>query len=31
MQLGAKAVLLKGGHSEENANDVLYDGKEFIF
>lgn len=26
--LGAKAVLLKGGHSEENANDILFDGKE---
>lgn len=26
--LGAKAVLLKGGHSETNANDVLYNGKE---
>ncbi len=31
MQLGVKAVLLKGGHSEANANDVLYNGKEFIF
>ncbi len=28
--LGAKAVLLKGGHSEENANDVLFDGKEIF-
>ncbi|MFQ6341464.1 bifunctional hydroxymethylpyrimidine kinase/phosphomethylpyrimidine kinase [Campylobacter sp. VTCC 70190] len=26
--LGAKAVLLKGGHRQENANDVLFDGKE---
>ncbi|EAK0482136.1 TPA: bifunctional hydroxymethylpyrimidine kinase/phosphomethylpyrimidine kinase [Campylobacter jejuni] len=26
--LGTKAVLLKGGHSEANANDVLYNGKE---
>ncbi|MBZ7961310.1 bifunctional hydroxymethylpyrimidine kinase/phosphomethylpyrimidine kinase [Campylobacter molothri] len=26
--LGAKAVLLKGGHSENNANDILFDGKE---
>ncbi|AXP08431.1 bifunctional hydroxymethylpyrimidine kinase/phosphomethylpyrimidine kinase [Campylobacter hepaticus] len=25
--LGAKAVLLKGGHSEYNANDVLFDGE----
>ncbi|MBM0637174.1 bifunctional hydroxymethylpyrimidine kinase/phosphomethylpyrimidine kinase [Campylobacter sp. VicNov18] len=24
--LGAKAVLLKGGHSKDNANDVLFDG-----
>ena len=27
---GAKAVLLKGGHSEENANDVLFDGNEIF-
>lgn len=26
--LGAKSVLLKGGHSEDNADDVLYDGKQ---
>ncbi|EAK2014988.1 bifunctional hydroxymethylpyrimidine kinase/phosphomethylpyrimidine kinase [Campylobacter coli] len=27
---GAKAVLLKGGHSEENANDILFDGNEIF-
>lgn len=27
-QRGAKAVLLKGGHRQDNANDVFYDGKE---
>ncbi|MBF7069390.1 bifunctional hydroxymethylpyrimidine kinase/phosphomethylpyrimidine kinase [Campylobacter volucris] len=26
---GAKSVLIKGGHSKENTNDVFYDGKEF--
>ncbi|KGI55564.1 bifunctional hydroxymethylpyrimidine kinase/phosphomethylpyrimidine kinase [Campylobacter sp. MIT 97-5078] len=26
-ELGAKAVLLKGGHSETNANDVFFDGQ----
>lgn len=26
--LGAKAVLVKGGHRDDNADDVLYDGKE---
>lgn len=25
---GAKAVLLKGGHRKDNANDIFYDGKE---
>jgi hydroxymethylpyrimidine/phosphomethylpyrimidine kinase len=29
MQLGPKAVLVKGGHRVEDAVDVLYDGKEF--
>ncbi|WP_300703788.1 bifunctional hydroxymethylpyrimidine kinase/phosphomethylpyrimidine kinase [uncultured Campylobacter sp.] len=29
-KLGAKAVLLKGGHREKDANDVLYDGKEIF-
>ena len=28
VKLGAKAVLLKGGHKKDNANDVLYDGKD---
>lgn len=27
---GAKNVLVKGGHSEDNANDVLYNGKEIF-
>lgn len=27
--LGAKAVLLKGGHLEGDPNDVLYDGQQF--
>lgn len=27
-QRGAKAVLLKGGHRQDNADDVFYDGKE---
>lgn len=27
--LGAKAVLVKGGHRVEDAMDILYDGKEF--
>ncbi|WP_201738559.1 bifunctional hydroxymethylpyrimidine kinase/phosphomethylpyrimidine kinase [Campylobacter armoricus] len=26
---GAKSVLIKGGHSKDNTNDVFYDGKEF--
>ncbi|HEC1786777.1 TPA: bifunctional hydroxymethylpyrimidine kinase/phosphomethylpyrimidine kinase, partial [Campylobacter lari] len=26
---GAKSVLIKGGHSKNNTNDVFYDGKEF--
>ncbi|EAJ5698781.1 bifunctional hydroxymethylpyrimidine kinase/phosphomethylpyrimidine kinase [Campylobacter lari] len=25
---GAKSVLIKGGHSKDNTNDVFYDGKE---
>ena len=28
MSLGAKAVLVKGGHLEDTADDLLYDGKE---
>lgn len=27
-KLGAKNIVLKGGHSEDNANDVLFDGNE---
>lgn len=27
--MGAKSVLLKGGHKEENCDDVFYDGREF--
>ena len=30
MELGPKAVLVKGGHLEHDATDLLYDGKEFI-
>lgn len=26
---GAKAVLLKGGHRQDNADDIFYDGKDF--
>lgn len=26
---GAKAVLLKGGHRKDNADDIFYDGKDF--
>lgn len=29
MDLGPSAVLVKGGHSVEDARDILYDGKEF--
>lgn len=29
MDLGPRAVLVKGGHSVEDARDILYDGKEF--
>ena len=28
-QMGAKSILIKGGHKEGNADDVFYDGKEF--
>lgn len=28
-KMGAKAVLVKGGHSTDNADDLLFDGKEF--
>jgi len=30
-QLGAKNVLLKGGHLENEATDILYDGREFSY
>lgn len=29
--LGAKAVLVKGGHLEGDATDLLYDGKNFTY
>ncbi|EJA3387897.1 bifunctional hydroxymethylpyrimidine kinase/phosphomethylpyrimidine kinase [Campylobacter lari] len=28
-ELGAKSVLIKGGHNEKNTDDIFYDGKEF--
>ncbi|MBP2655208.1 MAG: phosphomethylpyrimidine kinase [Firmicutes bacterium] len=30
-QLGPKYVLLKGGHREDNATDILFDGKSFEY
>lgn len=30
-QMGAKNVLLKGGHLESEATDILYDGREFSY
>lgn len=30
-QMGAKNVLLKGGHLEDNSTDILYDGEEFSY
>ncbi|MBE6063474.1 MAG: bifunctional hydroxymethylpyrimidine kinase/phosphomethylpyrimidine kinase [Clostridium butyricum] len=30
MELGPKAVLVKGGHLKDDATDLLYDGKEFV-
>lgn len=30
-QMGAKNVLLKGGHLEDEATDILYDGQEFRY
>jgi len=30
-QMGAKNVLLKGGHLENEATDILYDGREFSY
>lgn len=30
MELGPKAVLVKGGHLEDDATDLLYDGREFV-
>lgn len=29
--LGAKNVLIKGGHMEDDATDILYDGNKFIY
>ena len=29
--MGCKAVLVKGGHSEGDATDILYDGREFHY
>lgn len=29
--MGCKAVLIKGGHSEGDATDVLYDGEEYYY
>jgi hydroxymethylpyrimidine/phosphomethylpyrimidine kinase len=29
--MGAKNVLLKGGHLEHEATDILYDGREFSY
>lgn len=31
LELGPKAVLLKGGHAAGNPNDLFYDGKEFTW
>jgi len=30
VDMGVKAVVVKGGHSVENATDVFYDGNEFL-
>lgn len=30
IELGPKAVLVKGGHLEDDATDLLYDGNEFV-
>lgn len=30
-ELGPKAVLVKGGHLEDDATDLLFDGDEFLF
>ncbi|NME83942.1 bifunctional hydroxymethylpyrimidine kinase/phosphomethylpyrimidine kinase [Clostridium sp. SM-530-WT-3G] len=30
MEIGTKAVLVKGGHLKDDATDLLYDGKEFV-
>ena len=30
-KLGAKSVLLKGGHSINDANDLFYDGKDIVW
>ncbi|MDP4127767.1 MAG: bifunctional hydroxymethylpyrimidine kinase/phosphomethylpyrimidine kinase [Bacillota bacterium] len=30
-QMGAKNVLLKGGHLEKDSTDILYDGREFSY
>ncbi|WP_423363617.1 bifunctional hydroxymethylpyrimidine kinase/phosphomethylpyrimidine kinase [Mycoplasma sp. P36-A1] len=31
INMKAKAVLIKGGHSKEDATDILYDGKNFYY
>lgn len=31
IELGPKCVLVKGGHLEDDATDLLYDGKEFTY
>jgi hydroxymethylpyrimidine/phosphomethylpyrimidine kinase len=30
-EMGCRTVLVKGGHSEGDATDVLFDGKEFYY
>lgn len=31
LKFGAKSILIKGGHLENDATDLLYDGKEFTY
>lgn len=31
VEMGAKNVLLKGGHLEDSSTDILFDGKEFTY